>query len=189
MRQDRAARQQVEMRIEVDLVRETREQGPRELDLAPCLIDVRLDRQIRVTARDLPQAREQGVLAGDGEPRRQDVLQERAGGVEGPDVRDAGFGVAERRRDRLVAVVGRRLPVHVALAHEGALALREAERGEDLGRVRVQRAVVRRRCDPLAQEAVDAPRVDPSRVRRVPEPRFVGECYLREPVEDLHALA
>ncbi len=53
----------------------------------------------------------------------------------------------EPRRDARVAVVGRALlgVVHRDLAHEGALALREADLREQLGGVRVHGAEVRRR--------------------------------------------
>ena len=135
--EDGAGSEEVEVGVEVCFGGKLGKEVPRGGHFLLCFVEVGLDGESWVVLGDGAEALEEVGVAGDGEARGEDRLDEVGGGIDGADVGDAVRGDAEAFLDRGVAVGVGGVAGHVALADEGALAFFEADVGENLGRFAV----------------------------------------------------
>ncbi|TPX12032.1 uncharacterized protein E0L32_007335 [Thyridium curvatum] len=182
VREDRPLAEQARLVVYAGVRRAAGEQPGHERDLGGVLADVRLHGQARLAVQVAQRAQRLG-RARRREARRDDGPHRLHPRVRGADVRDAGAGRRHRGLGRLVAVEVGRGPVHAHPPHEGALARREADVGEQVRRRHVDGRKVGRRRRAVRERLAHAPAVDAPGLGQVRERCLERERVRVEPVQ------
>ena len=181
--EERARAQQAETLVDLGVALGPGEELVHRLDLAAVLAQVGLQVAVRVLLQQRARRLELRLGRGDGEARRHRIelpplampaLDEGLGVGVG-----ALCGVAER---------GRRAPVHQHLAGDHARVAAVGLGEEGLRRLRVHRAVDRRRGGAVARQLVQEEAGHRGGVRRLGEAQLLGEGVALQPVHELRAV-